>query len=216
MSPARYHLEGPDRAQVTTGARANNTTPTGRRRQPPDPLDVTERTLGRPVTGVRNDHDLPTTNASTPRGGDRTVGSRRRAATEAHLRAITTINALFDRVDELIEARDRLTGVAPLGPDDDPIRDAEVLLQHVERLNQALAGVRSAAVDASVHRRRNDLAADVGTKVNLLFPRPGRDASTASTDDDEMVEPGYDGTATATGGHASAAGSPPASAHSAS
>ena len=160
----------------------------------------------RPTKGVRNDQDLPTTNASTPRGDDSTVGSRRRAATEAHLQAITTINDLFDRIDELTEARDRLTGVAPLGPDDDPIRDAEVLLQHAELLNQALAGVRSAAVDASVHRRRNDLAADVGTKVNLLFPRPGRDTSTASTDDDDVVDPGYDETATATGEHASAAG----------
>jgi hypothetical protein len=111
---------------------------------------VTQRTLERPVTGVRNDHDLPTTNASTPRGDDNTVGSRRRGATEAHLRAISTINALFDRVDELIEARGGLTGVAPLGPDDDPIRDAEVLLQHAELLNQAVAGVRSAALDASV------------------------------------------------------------------
>lgn len=84
---------------------------------------------------------------------------------------ITTINALFDRVDERTEARNRFTSVAPLGPDDDPVRDAEVLLQHAELVNQALAGVRSAAVDASVHRRRNDLAADVSTKANLLFRR---------------------------------------------
>jgi hypothetical protein len=48
-----------------------------------------------------------------------------------------------------------------------------VLLQHAELLNQALAGVRSAAVDASAHRRRKDLAADARTKVNLLFPRSG-------------------------------------------
>ena len=167
---------------------------------------MTERRLGRPVTDVRNDQDLPTTNASTPRRDDRTVGSKRRAATEAHLQAITTINALFDRIDELTEARARLTSVAPLGSDDDPIRDAEVLLQHAELLNQTLAAVRSAAVDASTHRRRNDLAADVRTKANLLFPRPGRDTSTASTDDDDAVDPGYDKTDTTTGEHASAAG----------
>jgi len=155
---------------------------------------------------VRNDHDLPTTNASTPRRDDNTVGSRRRAATEAHLQAITTINALFDRIDDLTEARERLNSVAPLGPNDDPIRDAEVLLQHAELLNQALAGVRSAAVDASAHRRRNDLAADVRTKVNLLFPRPGRDSSTASTDADNVVDPADDETDTATGEHPSAAG----------
>jgi hypothetical protein len=39
-----------------------------------------------------------------------------------------------------------------------------VLLQHAELLNQALAGVRSAAVEASAHRRRKDLAADVRTE----------------------------------------------------
>ncbi len=72
---------------------------------------MTERTLERPVTGVRNDHDLRTTNASTRRGGDSTVGSRRRAATEAHLRAISTINALFDRIDDSRAPR-RFTGGA--------------------------------------------------------------------------------------------------------
>ena len=34
---------------------------------------MTERTPERPVTGVSNDHDLPTTTASTPRRDDSTV-----------------------------------------------------------------------------------------------------------------------------------------------
>jgi hypothetical protein len=98
-------------------------------------------------------------------------GPHRHAATEEHQRAITTINDMFDRLDELVAARDRLTGVAPLGLHDDPIRDAESLLHHAELLNQALSDLRLAALAASAHRRRSDLAADVGTKVTSLFPR---------------------------------------------
>ena len=96
--------------------------------------------------------------------------AQRRAATEAHQRAIATINDMFDRLDELVAARDRLTGVAPLGQHDDPIRDAESLLDHAELLNQALSDLRVAALAASAHRRRSDLAADVGTKTAILFP----------------------------------------------
>jgi hypothetical protein len=112
-------------------------------------------------------------------------GPHRHAATEEHQRAITTINDMFDRLDELVAARDRLTGVAPLGPHDDPIRDAESLLHHAELLNQALSDLRLAALAASAHRRRSDLAADVGTKVTSLFPRTGRDPSSTSPMDDE-------------------------------
>ena len=112
-------------------------------------------------------------------------GAQRRAATEEHQRAITTINDMFDRLDELVAARDRLTGVAPLGPHDDPIRDAESLLQHAELLNQALSDLRLAALAASAHRRRSDLAADLGTKVTSLFPRAGRDPGSTSPMDDD-------------------------------
>jgi hypothetical protein len=112
-------------------------------------------------------------------------GAQRRAATEEHLRAITTINDMFDRLDELVAARDRLTGVTPLGPHDDPIRDAESLLQHAELLQQAVSDLRLAALAASAHRRRIDLAADLGTKVTSLFPRAGREPrSTIPTEDD--------------------------------
>ncbi len=123
--------------------------------------------------------------------------TQRRAATEQHQRAIATINEMFDRLDELLAARDRLTGVAPLGPHDDPIRDAESLLHHAELLSRALSDLRLAALAASTHRRRSDLAADVGTKVIGLFPRAGRDpASTNPMDDDTDPAPpasGYAG-----------------------
>jgi hypothetical protein len=127
-------------------------------------------------------------------GAAATGGSRRRAATEAHLQAIATINALFDRLDELSEARHRLTGVAPLAASDDPIRDAEALLHHAQLLCQTLARVRAAAIDASTHRRRSDLAADIGTKPGVLFPRAGRDRHTASATDNDVAEPGDDDT----------------------
>ena len=92
---------------------------------------------------------------------------------------------MFDRLDELVAARDRLTGVALLGPHDDPIRDAESLLDHAELLNQALSDLRVAALAASAHRRRSDLAADVGTKTAILFPRAGHDLEqTTLTSDD--------------------------------
>ena len=125
-------------------------------------------------------------------------GAQRRAATEEHQRAITTINDMFDRLDELVAARDRVSGVAPLGPHDDPIRDAESLLHHAELLNQALSKLRLAALAASAHRRRSDLAADVGTKVTSLFPRAGRDAGLTSPMDGDSdpapaAEPTYAG-----------------------
>jgi hypothetical protein len=124
-----------------------------------------------------------------PRAGEAaTGGSRRRAATEAHLQAIATINALFDRLEELSEARHRLTGVAPLAASDDPIRDAEALLHHAQLLCQTLASVRAAAIDASTHRRRSDLAADIGTKQGVLFPRAGRGRNIANVSDDDVAE----------------------------
>ena len=96
---------------------------------------------------------------------------QRRAATEHHQHAIASINEMFDRLDELAAARIRLTGVAPLGAGGDPVRDAEVLLEHAEALAQALERLRSAALVAAEHRRRADLADDIGTKPTALFPR---------------------------------------------
>ena len=100
--------------------------------------------------------------------------AQRQAATRQHALAITAINEMFDKVDELAAARDRLTGIAPLGPDDDPIRDAETLLAHAAMLNEALAQLRATALAAAEHRNRNELAADIGTKIGALFPRPFR------------------------------------------
>ena len=146
---------------------------------------------------MRNESDLAPTKASTPHAADAFGGRRRRAATEQHLQAIAAINALFDRLDQLSEARDRLTGVSPLGPNDDPIRDAEALLDGAQLLNRALAGLRAAAIDASPHRRRSDLAADIGTKPSLLFARAGRDPNAARPGDD-VVKPRDDDAGTGT------------------
>ena len=125
----------------------------------------------------------PDTNSTHPRTGSSTTHQdvssniRRRSATEAHQQAIATINEMFDRLDELTAARDRLTGIAPREPDDDPIQDAETLLEHARRLSGALDALRSAAFAAAAHRTRNELAADIGTKHTTLFPRPARHAS---------------------------------------
>lgn len=96
---------------------------------------------------------------------------RRRIATDQHQRAIESINELFDRLDHLIAARAQLSGIEPLAPDEDPVRDAESILELADRLNTALDDLRTAALGAAEHRRRTDLAADVGTKTNALFPR---------------------------------------------
>ena len=136
---------------------------------------MTEQRVTTPTEGVKHKSDLTRISGIPASAGGALVnGAQRRAATEQHQRAIATINEMFDRLDELAAARDRLTGVAPLGPHDDPIRDAETLLHHAELLNQALSDLRVAALAASAHRRRSDLAADVGTKAAILFPRAGR------------------------------------------
>jgi hypothetical protein len=100
--------------------------------------------------------------------------AQRRIATQQHELAIAAINEMFDKVDELTAARERLTGIKPCGPHDDPIRDAETLLAHAALLNEALHQLRVAALAAAEHRNRNDLAADIGTKSAVLFPRPTR------------------------------------------
>jgi len=100
--------------------------------------------------------------------------AQRRAATEQHELAIAAINEMFDRADELASARGRLTGIKPLGPADDPIRDAETLLAYAALLNDTLVRLRAAALVAGAHRNRTDLAADLGTKPTVLFPRPVR------------------------------------------
>jgi hypothetical protein len=66
-----------------------------------------------------------------------------------------------------------LTGVAPRRPPDDPIQDADVLLDHARRL-APLEARRTTALAAANHRSRGDLAADIGTKATALFPRQVR------------------------------------------
>lgn len=106
--------------------------------------------------------------------------AQRRAATEQHELAIAAINEMFDKADELTAARDRLTGIGPLDADDDPIRDAETVLACAGQLHDALVQLRAAAVGAAEHRNRSDLAADLGTKPTVLFPRPVRQPSDTS------------------------------------
>jgi hypothetical protein len=105
-------------------------------------------------------------------------------ALDTHQRAITAINEMFDRLDDLQAARDRLIGAAPLGPHDDPVRDAEDVLDVAGQLEHALAALRQAALPASVHRRRTELAGDIGTKVGLLFQRDAGDAPFFDAQDD--------------------------------
>lgn len=97
------------------------------------------------------------TTAASPRIPARTrsatnADDRRRPATAKHQSAIATIEALFDRVDDLRVAHKRLTTIEPTGVDTDPIRDAETVVEAAQRLTDALANVRGAAERAAEHR----------------------------------------------------------------
>ena len=137
--------------------------------------DVTETPLNVPIRDVNDETNLIHARTERHRRIEPCAVSsdRRLAATQAHQQAIATINEMFDRLDELTAARDRLTGIAPRQPDDDPIQDAELLLDHARRLAGALEALRAAALAAADHRTRSELAADIGTKNNVLFPRQG-------------------------------------------
>ena len=150
------------------------------------------------LTGMGHD----TTKTTNTAGGS---AERRRAATEQHERAINAINAVFDRVAEMSRVRARLAGLAASAAGDDPLRDVEALLQASEQLGSALAGVRAAATAATEHRSRGEQAADVGTRLTLLFPRsvatprPRPDArtgrSSAAAEGFGSLGPGTDETA---------------------
>lgn len=100
--------------------------------------------------------------------------ARGHAATDTHLRAVGTINEMFDRLDDLTAGRDRLTRAASREADGDPIEDVEALLEHAWRVGAALDALRAAAHAASAHRPRGEPAADVGTKDAALFPQRSR------------------------------------------
>ena len=98
---------------------------------------------------------------------------RRRAATEQYARGIDAINAVFDRLDELTAARERVAAVAAGGGDgDDPVRSAEAILDAAGLVSEALAALRQAGAGAVEYRSRAEISGDVGTRPTLLFPRP--------------------------------------------
>lgn len=121
---------------------------------------------------------------------------RRRAATAKHTAAIATIEALFDRVDQVRIARDRLTGLTPASIDADPIRDAQAAIDAAHQLGNALNNLRQAAELAANHRTRGELANDIGTRQSALFPR-----STTSARRSRVASP-TTGTAVVSGDHA--------------
>jgi hypothetical protein len=84
---------------------------------------------------------------------------------------VGTINEMFDRLDDLTAGRDRLTRMSSREADGDPIEDVEALLEHAGRLAAAVDALCAAALAASAHRPRDELATDVGTKTRV-FPQP--------------------------------------------
>lgn len=93
---------------------------------------------------------------------------------------IATIEAFFDRVDDLRRTRRTLTDITAAATMADPIRDAETVLAAAHQLEAALRDVRTAATTASGHRSRQELASDIGTRPSALFTRRvGRGSSEA-------------------------------------
>lgn len=95
----------------------------------------------------------------------------RRIATDQHPRAIESINEMLDRLEHLTAARDQLTGFEPIRPHEDPVHDAESLLEHAKRCIDTLDNLRAAAVVDASHRHRTDLATNIDTFTNAWFLR---------------------------------------------
>ena len=132
---------------------------------PPGDRDVTD---GLPTTAVRNVPGLPTTSPSTPRGLDDAVGPakrrprRKRACRRSH--------------DQHPVRPGRRAHRCPRPPGRHVPRSARATTpsttpKRPTPRRAARPGAYRRQVDASAHRRRSELAADIGTKVSLLFPR---------------------------------------------
>ena len=101
------------------------------------------------------------------------TAEQRQAATQQHTLAIAAINEMFDKVDELTVAHDRLTGVAPLGPHEDRSETQRHCWRTPPCSTRRCVNSEPRR-SAAGHRNRNDLAADIGTKSATLFPRQVR------------------------------------------
>lgn len=110
---------------------------------------------------------------------------QRRIATDQHPRVVESINEVFDRLDHLTAARDQLTGFEPIGRHEDPVHDAESLLEHAKRCIDTLDNLRTAAVADASHHHRTDLATNVDTTTTASFLR----TSTHSEDTARLTAP---------------------------
>lgn len=98
-----------------------------------------------------------------------TTTDRRIAATEQFERAKAALIAVFDTTDAL---RAVLADVALSSTGVDPLRASADVEEALPRLRAAVAAVRQAAVVASAHASKGEVAAHADTKPALLFPRP--------------------------------------------
>lgn len=94
--------------------------------------------------------------------------TRRQTATQQYAIATATINTMFDRDDEL---RDTLTAIATTAAGTDPLRAAHDIAEHATRMMQLVDQLTTAVNAAAAYRAKTELAADIGTRPSLLFPR---------------------------------------------
>ena len=97
------------------------------------------------------------------------TADQRRAATRYYATAATTINTMFDHTDQLRAIITTITN-QPAG-NNDPLRTALDITDTTHQPTTSIEQVRAAAVLGSEFRTRTELAADLGTRVSLLFPR---------------------------------------------
>lgn len=75
---------------------------------------------------------------------------------------------MFDRHDELTETLARLAEIA--SSDANAFGRAQQLIEGVVTLSNQLDALRAAALTATEHRAKRDLARDLGASPNALFP----------------------------------------------
>jgi hypothetical protein len=107
-----------------------------------------------------------------------TTRSAREAAT-AHLQhAEVAINTMFDRQDDVEATLAQIAQIA--ASDGNVFARSQALADKATALAAQVEVLRAAAVDASAHRSKRDLAKDLSASPNAVFATASSDAPSAN------------------------------------
>ena len=148
--------------------------------QPPDAM-ITGR-----APGTNRDSTSPDRGDAQNMASMTPSTDKRHAATAHYAAGTAAINAMFDRADNL---RDLLDQIRAAAGDSDVVHAARDVLEVNVRLDASLNGLRDAAIAAAAYRSKSDLAADLGTRVGLLFSRPATSGDDHRPDDRQTAAP---------------------------